>query len=139
MKKPLVVIIVIIILAAGGWLIFGRNSNTNNSAATPPSGSNSTNMASSNSSSNPTATNSVTIQNYAFSPSAITVKKGTSVTWTNQDSVTHTVTETDGKTGPSSGNLEPGKTYSFTYNTTGSFAYHCSIHTDMIGTVTVTE
>jgi plastocyanin len=75
----------------------------------------------------------------AFSPNSITVKKGTTVTWTNNDSTTHTVQETDGKSGPKSDNIAPGGTYTFTFVAAGSFAYHCSIHPSMTGTVTVTE
>lgn len=111
-------------------------------STTPTSTSSTMNMAPATkpaTSAQPTATDAVTIQNFSFSPSVITVKKGTTVTWTNSDSVTHTVTETDGKTGPNSGNLDPTKTYSFTYNTVGSFAYHCSIHPNMVGEVVVTD
>jgi plastocyanin len=75
----------------------------------------------------------------AFSPADITVKKGTTVTWTNQDSVAHTVVETDGQDGPKSNDLNNGQSYTFTYNTVGAFKYHCSIHPMMTGTVTVTE
>jgi len=74
-----------------------------------------------------------------FSPASITVKKGTAVTWTNKDAVTHTVTENDEQKGPDSGDLASGKTYSFTYDTVGTFKYHCAIHPNMTGTVTVTE
>jgi len=79
------------------------------------------------------------IKDFAFNPASLTVKKSTSVTWTNQDSSNHTVTETDGQTGPGSGSLGQGQTYSFTFNTAGTFHYKCSIHPSMTGTVTVTE
>ncbi len=78
----------------------------------------------------------VNIQNFAFSPSSISVHKGTTVTWTNRDNTAHTVTgNTSG--GPSSGHIQPGKSYSFTFNSTGTFPYHCSIHPAMMGKVTV--
>lgn len=84
--------------------------------------------------------NSVTIQNFAFTPSSITVKKGTKVTWTNKDNVTHTVNETDGQSGgPNSGDIAPGASYSFTFSTVGTFNYHCAIHPSMLGKVVVTE
>jgi plastocyanin len=79
----------------------------------------------------------VTINGYAFSPSDITVKQGATVTWTNQDSVAHTVTGNNG--GPSSQQIPHGGTYSYTFNTVGTFAYHCSIHPDMTGIITVTQ
>jgi plastocyanin len=77
----------------------------------------------------------VTIQNLAFSPSALTVPVGTTVTWTNNDSTAHTVTS---KTGLfDSGIMNQGATFSFTFNNKGVFEYHCTIHTTMNGTVTV--
>ena len=80
---------------------------------------------------------SVAIRNFNFDAKSITVKKGTTVTWTNFDSAGHTVTGDNG--GPSSGFLTQGNTYSYTFNTTGTFPYHCSPHPGMQGTVTVTE
>lgn len=146
MKKPVVIgiIVAVIVLAGVGFLLMNNNSNdtpaasTSDTSTTTNSSSNeSTN--SSNNSTTPTATDKVSIKDFAFSPADITVKGGTTVTWTNNDSTTHTVTETDGQTGPNSGNLEPGKSYTFTYATAGTFKYHCSIHSSMTGTVTVTQ
>ena len=71
----------------------------------------------------------------SFSASSITVTKGTTVTWTNKDNMTHTVTADDNSF--DSGNIGNGGTFSFTFNNTGSFAYHCSIHPAMTGSVTV--
>ena len=80
----------------------------------------------------PTATastsgNSVAIAGFAFSPQSLTVKVGTTVTWTNNDGVAHTVTSDDGKTFDS-GQLAPGKTFSFTFTKAGTYTYHCSNH-----------
>ena len=77
----------------------------------------------------------VTIQNFSFSPASVTVKVGDTVTWTNQDSTTHTVVADNGEF--KSGNLGNGATFSFTFSTAGTFAYHCSIHSTMKGTVVV--
>lgn len=138
MKKPgvIVAVLVVIVLAGGAYYLTKHSYKKAGSSMTS-----STNMNGSNSvaSSTPTATNSVAIQNFAFSPTAITVKKGTTVTWTNKDSTAHTVTETDGQNGPKSGDLAQGATYTFTFNTAGTFHYHCAIHSEMTGTVTVTE
>jgi len=79
----------------------------------------------------------VTIQNFAFNPPALTVKVGTEVTWTNQDSTAHTVTFDTG--GATSDNLAQSATYKQTFSTAGTFAYHCKIHSTMTGTVTVTQ
>ena len=76
---------------------------------------------------------SVTIQNFAFSPGTVTILKGDTVTWTNQDGTDHTVTFADG----GSSNLGKGTTYSKTFNDVGTFDYHCSIHTYMTGKVVV--
>jgi plastocyanin/predicted DNA-binding antitoxin AbrB/MazE fold protein len=78
----------------------------------------------------------VTISNYAFSPAVIQVAAGTTVVWTNQDAVAHTVTSDDG-TSFSSSTIANGATFSYTFNTPGTFTYHCSIHPMMTGTVTV--
>ncbi len=79
--------------------------------------------------------NSVSISGFAFSPASLTVSVGTTVTWTNNDSTTHTVTSDSGAF--SSGNLANGKTYSYKFTTAGTYAYHCSIHSYMKGTVIV--
>ena len=131
-----IIILVVVVLAGGALLLTRHNSGSDNMAGMDMSNS-SNNSSSTNSA--PTATNSVAIQNFAFSPADITVKKGTTVTWTNKDSTTHTVTETDSQTGPDSGDVASVKSYSFTFDTAGTFHYHCSIHTEMVGTVTVTE
>jgi plastocyanin len=77
----------------------------------------------------------VTIQNFAFSPQSLTVAVGTEVTWTNQDSTAHTVTFDTG--GGASDNLAQSATYKQTFSSAGSLTYHCSIHTNMTGTVVV--
>ncbi len=78
---------------------------------------------------------SVDIKNFAYVPASITIKVGETVTWTNSDSVTHTVTGDNGEF--DSGNLDSGKTFSFTFQTAGTFTYHCTIHPNMKGTVIV--
>ena len=78
----------------------------------------------------------VTIDNFAFSPQSLQVKVGTTVTWTNNQGATHTVTSDTGAW--DSGNLSQGKSFSFTFTKAGTFAYHCAIHSSMTGTVEVT-
>jgi plastocyanin len=138
MSKLLTAVVVLIVILGGAWALFGRsnNSNTSSYGATSPNTSN-TNTQSSNST--PETTNTVSIEGFAFNPGNITVKKGTTVTWTNNDSIAHTVTESDDKNGPDSDTLQPGKTYEFTYAQTGTFQYKCTLHPDMTGTVTVTQ
>jgi plastocyanin len=79
---------------------------------------------------------SVMIMNYAFTPGSLTVSAGTKVTWTNMDSVAHTVTSSG--SGPlSSPNIPPQGTWSYTFATPGTYKYYCAIHPNMTGTVTV--
>lgn len=78
---------------------------------------------------------SVSIANFSFQPPTITIPVGTAVTWTNNDSAGHTVTADDGSF--KSDKLGSGATFSQTFATAGTFAYHCSIHPSMTGTVTV--
>lgn len=80
---------------------------------------------------------SVSIQGFAFSPATLTVSKGTTVTWTNKDSVAHTVTTTEPGEGFDSRNMGNGATFSYTFNNPGTFKYRCSIHPSMTGTVVV--
>ncbi|MBV2156655.1 cupredoxin family copper-binding protein [Kitasatospora sp. SUK 42] len=84
----------------------------------------------------PAAAQQVAIKNFAFSPGTITVSKGTTVTWTNNDTDAHTVTSS-GSSPLNSGTLAKGASYSYTFNTPGTFAYICSIHPFMHGTVVV--
>jgi len=77
----------------------------------------------------------VTIQNFAFSPVSLTVAAGTTVTWTDKDNTEHTVSADDGSFG--SQKLTPGATFSETFSTPGTYAYHCSIHRTMTATVIV--
>lgn len=78
--------------------------------------------------------NSVTIVNFAFSPASITVAVDSKVTWTNKDSVAHNVTSATGLF--SSGLINPGASYSYTFTAAGTYNYTCTIHS-MNGTVIV--
>jgi plastocyanin len=87
--------------------------------------------------SNGPGTNQVWIQGMAFTPADITVTAGTTITWTNKDNIIHDVTSNTSLF--SSGSLANGATFSFTFNTVGTYPYICSIHPSMVGTVTVKE
>ena len=113
------------IVAVSGCTSY-NNSTTNNSSMG--------NMGN-NSSTSASTSNIITIQNFAFSPATTTVKVGTKVTWTNQDSTTHHVVSDTGAF--DSGNLNNGQSYSFTFTKAGSYPYHCSIHPSMTGTIIV--
>jgi plastocyanin len=142
MDKRLVAVsgvIALLVIAGGAYAVMkNRPASTTSTDNMPMSTNNSSNSSNSGNQA-PTATDKVSLQNFAFSPASITVAKGTTVTWTNNDTTTHTIVETDGKTGPNSGNVNPGSTYTFTFSQAGTYQYHCSIHPEMTGTVTVTE
>jgi plastocyanin len=74
---------------------------------------------------------------YSFSPAALTITKGTTVEWTNMSDAPHTVTG-DTNAFSTTSNLTQNQTFMFTFNTAGTFAYHCNIHTYMKATITVT-
>jgi plastocyanin len=78
----------------------------------------------------------VSIVDFAFQPAGVEVAVGGTVTWTNTGQAPHTVTADDGSF--DSGQLAPGASFSQTFNTAGTFTYHCSIHPQMTGTITVT-
>jgi len=79
------------------------------------------------------ATKSVRIAGFVFKPGKTTVTAGTKVAFTNSDSAPHTAT---GK-GFDTGTITKGKTKSVTFSKRGTFAYHCSIHRTMKGTIVV--
>ena len=79
--------------------------------------------------------NSVSIKGFAFNASSLIISSGTTITWTNDDAVAHTVTADDNSF--NSGNIEPGATYTKTFSFVGTFSYHCTIHASMHGSVTV--
>lgn len=85
----------------------------------------------------------VTIANSTFTPAQLTVKKGTTVTWTNRDSMGHNVvSDEDAPEGgpPKESELfGQGEAFSFTFDTVGTFPYHCTPHPFMQGTVEVVE
>jgi plastocyanin len=80
----------------------------------------------------------VDIPAISFEPSNVTVKAGTTVTWTNSDDLPHTVTKTGGPGAEfDSGDLEPGGTFEQTFDAKGKVDYVCQIHPGQEGTVTV--
>lgn len=77
---------------------------------------------------------------FAFSPSTLTVKVGTTVVWTNMTQAPHTVTSDDGKTfdSGSSNPVSPqGGTFKFTFTKPGTYTYHCQFHPYMKATIIV--
>ena len=79
----------------------------------------------------------VDIVNFKFTPGTLTIKAGTEVAWTNHDQIAHTVTFTG--SGIHSDVLERNGHFSHTFTAPGTYAYICSIHPFMHGTVIVTR
>jgi plastocyanin len=78
----------------------------------------------------------VDIANFAFAPRDIQAKVGQKITFTNQDSAPHTATATEGAKFDS-GQLDQGKSFSYTAKKAGTFQFVCSFHPNMTGTITV--
>ena len=76
-----------------------------------------------------------TIDNFIFSPERLTVKAGTTVTWTNRDDIPHTVASKDRLF--KSKVMDTDESFSFTFTTPGEYAYFCSLHPHMTGTIVV--
>ena len=107
----------------------GSTTPTTKAASTPTTMSGSTSSAS-------TARDAITIKNFSFAPSTVTVAPGATVTVTNKDQVAHTITSTKGNF--NTGDIGSGQSKTFTApNTPGSYPYICSIHQYMTGTLVV--
>jgi plastocyanin len=82
-----------------------------------------------------TAGPAVAIDNFVFGPQRLTVKAGTTVTWTNRDDIPHTVAS---KTRAfKSKVMDTDESFSFTFSTPGEYEYFCSLHPHMTGTIVV--
>ena len=78
----------------------------------------------------------IKIDNFSFGPMTTTVAVGTTVTWTNNDDVPHTVVSDD-KTTFRSKALDTGEKFSYTFTKPGTYAYFCSVHPKMVAEVVV--
>ncbi len=78
----------------------------------------------------------VKVDNFNFSPTALSVPVGATVTWTNQDDVPHNVRSSEGDT-LKSPVLDTGEKFSFTFTKAGTYPYYCAIHPKMTGKVVV--
>jgi plastocyanin len=81
--------------------------------------------------------NTISMENFAFNPSTLTVSNGTTVTWINNDNVDHTVTAEGGLF--DSGTLTKGENFTYTFTEPGTYSYSCSIHPSMKGTIIVQQ
>jgi plastocyanin len=78
----------------------------------------------------------VDIKNLAYVPDSVEIPVGGTVTWTNSDTVPHTATAKE-REALQSGTLNPGDSYSQTFDQPGTFDYFCEFHANMKGTIIV--
>jgi plastocyanin len=79
----------------------------------------------------------IEIAGFAYDPDPVTIQAGGKATWMNEDSAPHTATADDGSF--DTGTIEDGKLKSETFKQAGTYAYHCTIHPSMHGTIEVVE
>ena len=78
----------------------------------------------------------ISIDNFTFTPQTVTVKAGTTVTWTNKDDIPHGIAATNNAFKRSQA-LDTDDSYSFTFTTPGTYQYFCYLHPHMTGTIVV--
>ena len=78
----------------------------------------------------------ISIDNFSFTPATLTVKAGTTVTWTNKDDIPHGIASSNNAF-KKSGALDTDDGYSFTFNTPGTYQYFCYLHPHMVGSIVV--
>src|SRR5215211_2454214 len=81
-------------------------------------------------------TRTVMIKDFHFKPAHLTIKRGAKVRWINKDTTAHTATANNARSFDS-GRLGKGQRYTHAFKRAGKKPYHCEIHTDMKGTITV--
>jgi plastocyanin len=79
----------------------------------------------------------VTIEDFAFAPARLTVEHGAKVEWVNHDDEAHSVVLADPAMPLKSGGLDTGESFAAVFDRPGTYAYFCSIHPQMTGTVIV--
>jgi plastocyanin len=79
----------------------------------------------------------VSIADNTFSPDPVTTTVGQAIAWTNQDDVPHTATLDEGDCATET--LNNAQSGALVFSAAGTYAYHCAIHPEMTGSITVTE
>ena len=79
---------------------------------------------------------SISIDNFSFTPATLTVRAGTTVTWTNKDDIPHGIASSN-KAFARSKALDTDDSYSFTFTTPGTYQYFCYLHPHMVGSIVV--
>jgi len=127
-KIMIAIVAVVIIIIIGSIYYFSQNNNSGQSTPTPT----------------PTpsiqGSNQISIKNFSFNPSELTINKGETVTWINNESTPHDIKGSaiqDSKNSFQSAILNKGQDYSFTFSDSGTYDYICGIHPAMKGKIIV--
>ena len=83
------------------------------------------------------STTTVVIDNFSFSPARLSVSAGTTVVWRNEDDMPHTIVNDAKPREFKSPPIDSGEQFSWTFSKAGTYAYFCSLHPRMTGTITV--
>lgn len=119
MKKNISIVLILLgVFIISGYILLNRNKQDDQSPTNIESNGN---------------VIQVSIQNFAYSPQTLTVKKGTTVVWTNNDTVIHDVVSNSF----ASGKLAKGETFRYTFDKEGTVDYICSYHPAMVAKVIV--
>jgi len=143
MKKKLLIILATVIVVGGG--VFAIYTLTKDGTNNNMDGMNQQQSSGGDAKSTPPEAQSgevlATISNFKFESQTLRVKKGSTVTWTNNDDISHDVTSDSDSDlrGLNSDLLAKGDPYSFVFTEVGLYTYHCRPHPYMTGTVEVVE
>jgi plastocyanin len=124
--------IFVIVLAAGCGGSTRGGAGTTGGTTSPPA---STAPGETTTGGSPAGGAEVVMKGIKFVPDSLTVKVGQTVTWLNQDNTDHDIVAVQGEF--KSGLFGQGKSFSFTFAKAGTYAYYCSVHPNMKGTIIV--
>jgi plastocyanin len=109
-------------IVAGIFVVLASGCKNNSSSPTAPSTSTPSNTT-------------ISMAGNTFSPPSLTVAVHTTITWNNNSSTAHTSTSDIGKW--DTGNIPAGSRSQTTFDSTGTYHYHCTYHSFMVGVITV--
>ena len=127
MNSKIIIGFILVVVVIGGYFYFSKNQYQ--SSPQQPTNQQPTTQQPVNK----VEANTIAIKDFTFNPGTLTVKQGTKVTWTNQDSMTHKIKSDTFN----SSDLNQGDKFEFTFDKKGSFDYICSIHPSMSGKIVV--
>ena len=135
-----IVLLTLVVLLAGCSSPSSTSTSTSTSKTTNATVQSSSTITTAASQSTPKTTGTlsnyvINISNFKFAPDTMTVPVGSTVSWVNKDSISHSVAADSGSF--KSGDLATGDIYNYTFKTAGSFAYHCAGHPFMMAKIIV--